>query len=156
MKNDYLQKWALIAEIVGGFAVVLTLIFLILETRENTNAIKAQTYQMLTAELNEVRREITSLNVPLIMADSGGNGIEALSRSDQSRVIISFQALWSVYETAFYSFQRGTLGDDEWERYSLAICRTYFSSIGMWDREGPDISRNITPLFRDYVEGSCE
>ena len=40
-----LEKWALIAEIVGGVAIVVTLIALIVELRGNTGAIRAQTAQ---------------------------------------------------------------------------------------------------------------
>ena len=40
-----LEKWALIAEIVGSFAIVATLIVLIVESRGNTEAIRASTYQ---------------------------------------------------------------------------------------------------------------
>ena len=52
MKTIKLQEWALFAEVLGGIAIVITLIFLVLETRANTNAIQVQTYQSLTAELN--------------------------------------------------------------------------------------------------------
>ena len=55
MNSEQLQKWALLAEVIGAAAVVITLIFLIVETRENTNAIQSQTYQALTAELNRSR-----------------------------------------------------------------------------------------------------
>jgi hypothetical protein len=39
-KRLWLQQWALAAEIIGGLAVVASLLFLVLETRENTNAIQ--------------------------------------------------------------------------------------------------------------------
>jgi hypothetical protein len=42
---------ALAAEIIGGAAVIITLIFLVMETRENTRAVQAQTYLALTSEL---------------------------------------------------------------------------------------------------------
>ena len=43
MKSNTLQHWALSAEILGGVAVMLTLVLLVLEPRENTNAIQALT-----------------------------------------------------------------------------------------------------------------
>ena len=36
-----LEKWALIAEIVSSFAVVVTLILLVVELRDNTVALRA-------------------------------------------------------------------------------------------------------------------
>jgi len=43
MKSNTLQHWALSAEILSGIAVVVTLVLLVLESRENTNAIQART-----------------------------------------------------------------------------------------------------------------
>lgn len=42
MKVKQLQEWALIAEIIGGAAVVISLIFLIFQVNENTSAVRAQ------------------------------------------------------------------------------------------------------------------
>ncbi|MEQ8961089.1 MAG: hypothetical protein RLP02_24725 [Coleofasciculus sp. C2-GNP5-27] len=42
MKSEKLQQWALTAEIVGGLAVIATLLILILEVRDNTGAIRLQ------------------------------------------------------------------------------------------------------------------
>jgi hypothetical protein len=50
-----MQKWALIAEVAGAMAVVITLGFVALEMRGNTNAIKAQTYQDLMQQVNDYR-----------------------------------------------------------------------------------------------------
>jgi len=39
------EKWAVIADVVGALAVVMTLIVLIVEVRGNTDAIRSQTAQ---------------------------------------------------------------------------------------------------------------
>ena len=50
-----LEKWALGAEILGGIAIVVTLIVLIIEVRGNTSAIQAQTINTLVANERERR-----------------------------------------------------------------------------------------------------
>jgi hypothetical protein len=47
VRVESLQKWALVAEVVGALAVVTTLAFVAVETRANTNALQAQTFQSL-------------------------------------------------------------------------------------------------------------
>ena len=47
MENHRLQHMALIAEVISGIAIVITLAFLAIEMRANTNAIRAQTYRRL-------------------------------------------------------------------------------------------------------------
>ena len=52
MASDKLQKYALVTEIVGGLAVLLTLIILILEVRENTEeSRRTNLIQLTTAPL---------------------------------------------------------------------------------------------------------
>jgi len=59
--NNKLQTWALVAEIVGGIAIVISLVFVGLqvrmgaqETAINTSVIRTQAYQDLTAQLLEI------------------------------------------------------------------------------------------------------
>jgi hypothetical protein len=59
MENENLQKWALVAEIIGGIAVVLSLIFVGVgvrqsseETAINTRAIQTNAYQDLISQIN--------------------------------------------------------------------------------------------------------
>ena len=53
MKNELLQSWALIAEIVSGIAVLVTLVVLIFQVSENTEATIAATYDSLVADMSE-------------------------------------------------------------------------------------------------------
>ena len=55
MDKNNLKVWALAAEVIAAVSVVVTLGFLVLETRANTNASQAQTYQLLMQELNDYR-----------------------------------------------------------------------------------------------------
>jgi hypothetical protein len=156
MNEDSLQKWALGAEIVGAIAVVITLIFLILETKENTDAIRAQTYHQLTAELNEQRRYSLEPELSQLLYQAATEGIDTLNAPQQIQVIQLHQGSWAVYESAFYSFKRGTLGDDEWDRYFRSICRNRLNQAEFWEREsGPSLSSNISETFRFFVDTSC-
>lgn len=49
-----LEKWAMIAEIVSGVAIVVSLIFLILEIRENTDATRASTRESITERVERL------------------------------------------------------------------------------------------------------
>ena len=167
MKKFELQQWALAAEVVGGIAVVVTLIFLALETRENTNAIQAQTYQALTSELNTVRRtmgepEYFRIFIKLIKLE-----YESLSEEEQITYIFLAGAKWGVYESAFYARERGILGENEWGRFSDAICRNLVFDKPFWDSQDQQlvlsvgkisygISSGLTPNFKNYVETLCE
>lgn len=160
MNDNRLQKWALFAEIIGGLAVVVTLVFLIYETRENTNAIQAQTYQSLTAELNRTRETAILSDLNSLQMRRSTEGVGSLTPSEIRKVRFLAQSVWGVYESAYYAQIRGILGEQEWSRFSIAICRNYVGDADIWiateDNQQNGISSNITPVFRSYVEDSCK
>ena len=55
MKSKQLRKWALGAEIVSAIAVIITIGFLAVQMKGNTNALRAQMYQELMRDLNDWR-----------------------------------------------------------------------------------------------------
>jgi len=158
MKKFNLSEMALAAEVLGGVAVVVTLVFLVLATRENTNAIQAQTYNALTSELNAIRLAYTTSDVADSYVLLSTQGIQALSDGNRARMQFVAEAKWGVYENAFFSRDRGVLGEDEWTRFESALCRNLVIDKPMWEPEDTQwgsLSRNITPTFREYVERAC-
>ena len=109
MNKKKLQEYALYAEVVGGIAVLITLIFLVLETRENTNAIQAQTYQSLTSELNDIRIGMIDSSIPKIYIKYAKSGFSELTPVEALQMYTLSQATWGVYESAFFAMERGVL-----------------------------------------------
>ena len=69
-----LERCALVAEIVGSIAVVVTLAILILEVRENTDESRASNRQSVISDLREqllVRAQSPSLAAALAAAEGG-------------------------------------------------------------------------------------
>ena len=158
MKKLNLAEMALAAEILGGIAVVVTLALLVLATRETTNAIQAQTYQALTSELNAIRLAYSTSDVPDSYVILSTQGIQALSDAARARVQFVAEAKWGIYESAFFSRNRGVLGEEEWSRFESAICRNLVIDEPMWkpeDTQWGSLAENITPMFREFVESGC-
>ncbi len=155
-----LEKWALIADIVGGAAIVVTLVVLIFEVNDNTNAIQAQTYQGLMSELNEYR---------MILADPEGiegrtrvlgklaeEGWGDLTDAERLRLWAPSTIRWGIYESAYFANERGVLGQSEWTRFESAVCRGYEDEQHFWRPEDyTQLTELLTQEFVDYVEGTC-
>jgi hypothetical protein len=154
-----LQKWALFAEVASAIAVVITLGFVAVEMRGNTNAIQAQTYQELMQQINDYR--VILLDHPErhgLRARMETEGWQALTRAEQQRLRLPTQILWAVYETAYYSNERGILGEREWSRFEEGICRNRRAQDPLWDPPGPQstsMDNLLTPEFVSYVEATC-
>lgn len=133
------------------------MIFLVLETRENTNAIQAQTYQNLTSDLNEVRRLAVSENILSIWQKNQSEGADALDPQERLSLLAVQQSMWGVYESAYYAQLRGILGDSEWARFEKAICRNRQLDDDLWGEPGQilALADDITPDFRQFVDSSC-
>ena len=109
-----LERWALVSEIVGSVAVVVTLIILLVEVRGNTAAIQAATYN------NVVNSITTTLNDRGTDADVArvwlaGNAGEPLEPLDQERYESLVGANMRRFENAFYQYQIGGIEDSQWE-----------------------------------------
>ena len=155
MDSNNLKKIALVAEILGGIGVIVSLFLLVQETRDNTDALQAQTYQSLTSELNFMRRTEIETDIIEIREKVTAEGLDSISIGERRKVTSFEQGIWGILESAYYARERGILGDLEWERFYRAICGNWRNPIWNPD-QGPTIARNITPVFREYVESTCD
>ena len=156
MSSTQLKKWPPGAELAGAVAVVVTLVFLVLETRANTNAVQAQTYQVLMQELNNYRRLKMEPEIYRIEDKLDEQGWQGLTKAEQQMLRIPSLILWGVYESAYFANERGVLGEPEWNRFVEAICRNRISQADYWDPGGvTPMSELLTTAFLDYIEHSC-
>ena len=151
-----LATYAQLAEVVASFAVVVTLIFLAGEVRQNTEVTQASFYDQTLGEVNEVRGvfaenpELTRLYAAYLAGEQ-----ETTGTADQ-RLQFMLNWLWGIYEKAYFAHQRGLLGGSEWSRFSRRICIAYRTASGRWERSGWAIKPLLTEEFATFTESSCE
>ena len=155
MNSEQLQKWALIAEIAGGIAIFVSLMFLVSEVNQNTRAIKAQTAQSAQQQLIDLsdfmmadpaRREASR-----ILNRSGWSELDP----DQRQLAnISTRRRMYVYDNAYYQYLQGTLEEAMFTRYRRSVeglvRRPWFKEY--WDGDSGVFS---VPFF-DYVNSLIE
>jgi hypothetical protein len=103
-----LKRWALVAEIVGSVAVVVTLAILILEVRENTEESRATNRQSVIDDLREqllVRAQSASLADALAAAEAG----QQLTPAQSSQYIGYLMAVIKSVEEAYFQYAEGRL-----------------------------------------------
>lgn len=143
-----LSDWASMAEIVSGFAIVVTLIVLIVETRENTRATYSASYDQLAAEMVDWRLALAE--DPKLRSDYLayiGTEDEPADYSSAGGSMAA-EALVLIYERAYFARTYGALGDSEWDRYRGSICSDLTALII------PEMKRNsrLTLEFSEFVE----
>ena len=143
-------------EIVGGVAVILSLLIVAYEIRQNTTALQATAMQESTSILREqVMVLATDPDLGRLMASK----YDDLSPDEQRRVKWASRSFWFGYQGQYRQWRLGLLPDEEWTFWIRIICTNYKNNTGEQAAGGSPLwpsSRNLLMLeFVDYIESSC-
>ena len=146
-----------ILELAGAGAVLLGLVFVGLELRQNTNAIQAATFQSLIDSGSDWLSDIYS-NPELARIWSIALSDSAqLESSELMQVSYLLRNQWLRMQNAFSQWQRGSLSDSDWAVYEALICVEPSQSpsgqasrlrIETWE----DHQETLTEEFMTFVE----
>jgi hypothetical protein len=155
--NQKLADWASIAEIASGVAIVVTLIFLIVGIRENTDVIRASAYDRSLQSLIDWRASILqdpdAVRVFEAFYMQSNVDISTLSSEDRARLQLIAGAQWVAYEKSYFARNYGLLGEAEWNRFIGAVCLNYHRNQRFWNQT---LTQFITEEFSVYVVDTCE
>lgn len=103
-----------IGDFVGGIGVIVTLVYLAIQIRQNTIATKADSYQAVVASASEWSREI-SLNAEICeILDRGARDYEALSEVERVRFNLAMSSFFRNMENLHLKFLSGAVADQVW------------------------------------------
>ena len=143
-------------EIIGGVAVVVSLLIVAYEIRQNTTALQVTAMQESTSILREqVMILATNPDLSRLM----GSDFDSLDPDEQRRVKWSSRSFWFGYQGQYRQWQIGLLPDDEWSTWFRIICVNYRNNTGEEATGGSPLWPSSRPLlmtdFVNYVESSC-
>ena len=140
-----------LVEASGGIAVLIGLIFVGLELRQNTAAVQAATFQDLTHASSDFLVEIGTNPENRRIYSKGMREPDLLNEEDRRQFYYLQQAYWLRMQNAFMQWQRGTLTDDDWSVYQSITCQTAVlpGPAAHW-RGTP----GFTPSYKAFLE-SC-
>lgn len=139
-----------LAELVGMAAVVLGLVFVGLELRNNTEAVKAATFQSLTDISNTFLMQIAAdPELARIQGSARAGVLRALTPADSTRYWQVERAFWVRMQNVFSQYSRGTLAEEDFFLYRQVVCGADRGERDMWvEHRGV-----LTPAFVRFVEG---
>lgn len=150
MNNERIRNWALVAEIFSGIAVFITLVFLVVEIRGNSDLIRANAFNRSMESLIEFRLQIAS-NEGALRVMTEHWGIDSAELLRRQLLVVN---LWSIYEKTYFSRQYGLVGPAEWERFESRICGYVEreDDLTFWNES---VATFMTDEFRSYVTSRC-
>ena len=144
-----LEKWALIAEIIGGVAVVFSLIYVGFQVAQNTQAIRINTVQQsLSWILNESEHILLYEDLrETMLADD----LTSLSPTDRQQHDVQRLTMLRVFEYQHFLYAEGQLDDGMW--LGLKQRMMDFGSQEnlriVWDER----KTWFNPRFQEFMEG---
>jgi len=109
-------KASAVAEILSSVAILITLVYLVVEIQQNAEATRADTRQaMLASEQQWLELFIDSPELSLLMLKP--------DMSDEERIRLSYLLLTFVRirESNWLQYENGTLDDVTWQAYRLTL-----------------------------------
>jgi hypothetical protein len=137
-----------IGEIIGAAAVVATLGYLAIQTRQSNKLARSNTVLQLQEE-NRAHRNILAQDEALAKIVMRAINGEALSELELFRYQARSDSSMSFFESIYIQFQAGIITKEDFEKYGPAILR-----VALVARDH-GIERNVTlSEFQKYIDNS--
>jgi len=133
-----LATLAQLGEFVGGLFVVVSLVYLAHQVRQNTTSLRTENYARAVDRLSSMQRNVSSDGELNRIVTIGSTRPETLSRTERMRFTWYLYELLGAAEFVFHQAEQGALPDEVWERWRATMV-WWFSNPGIlaWWRAKP-------------------
>ncbi|MEM6516338.1 MAG: hypothetical protein AAF688_09155 [Bacteroidota bacterium] len=143
--NEPLQSYALIAEIISGIAIIISLIFVGIQIKRNTKATQASTFQAIAdLDINLLLNFGNSTKLARLISTFRENP-DSLTEEEQNHGFYLFGAEVRHVENLFLQYENGMLSEKHWQSRKALV-------------DGMVLSGGFGALlkhpFRKYFDGS--
>ena len=109
-----LSDWAHIAEIIGGIAIIASLIFVGVQIQENSRAVRSATFQASTDSDLAVLEPMVNDPDLAFLYNNYRDEPGSLTPQQLGRVAFLIVSMFRQFENVFEQYQAGTLPESRW------------------------------------------
>lgn len=124
-----LDQLASIGEIVSGIAVIISLIYLAIQIRTNTEAERSATYQSIVSDFGALNNTMASTPELSHLFVEGMENYLQLTPDQKARISQIFFQCFRYFENMFYQHRKGYLDEEVWIGWKRLML-TYYSRPG--------------------------
>jgi len=139
-----------LTEVLAAIAVIVTLVFVGLEVRQNTTAVQSSAAQSVHENFATWYSSIQSDGMLIDITTRGMQDYDSLNPIEKGQFIAVFMSFSSHTQNAFYKWQEGSLSPELWRGWEL-VSMNFFSTPGgqsFWDERG----YMFADAFQYYIE----
>lgn len=139
-----------IAELLGALGVILSLLYLATQVRDNTRSVRASMYQSMVNSSGNFTLTIGADPQVALTLQKGLDGVEELSEEEEAQFRWLFHNALRQEENAHFQYSNGTLDPELWEGWQDSTRGVLGSPGGrrMW----PAVRGRLRSSFVEYVE----
>ena len=128
---------AAIGEILGATAVLVTIVYLAVQVRQNTASAAAATYDAALSGFNEINLAIAESEELTLIFTHGLTKPDSLSEIEAIRFALLMRAGMNQYMKLLRLYQRGALPEQEWRSMAREAAHVFQTPGGERFRVGP-------------------
>lgn len=151
METLTLGNLSSIAEILGVVLIVISLIYVAAQIRQNTLAIQTDTAQAVHNEWGAVYGRISGDSELSSILLKGSNSLDGLSDVEKSQFMTFWIQTMLTFQNAYYQSESGSLDIRLWQPMETTMFNIHLTSAGyqeFWQERRMMLSSD----FREYVE----
>jgi hypothetical protein len=139
-----------IGEFVAAVAVVVSLLYLAVQIRQNTQSVRSSTHQDATATAVHVLLGVIQTPGSAEILARGREGLTPLTDAERIAFTRLYFAIFRSYANLFYQYKRGMLEAEIWDGYEYVIRSSLaHSGVREWWREWEG---GFSASFRSHIE----
>ena len=116
-----LQQLANLGSFIGGVGVLLTVVYLAIQIRQNTESNRAASYQAAVAAISEWSRQVGLDRSAARIVSAGTQDPGALGEEEAAQFRYLIVSLMRNFENIHYQYCSGAISPDAWEGWSHRI-----------------------------------
>ena len=144
-----LQDWGSIGELVGGVAIIVSLLYVGLQIRQGTRATQSATNQAFSAQYSEQILQITREDMRDIFR-LGLGGLQKLNEGEQAAFMALIASIMRMWETFYFERRDGRFDSEMYDAWMVQLVDLH-GNVGV--QEYWSIRKHqFTPTFVAYLD----
>jgi hypothetical protein len=149
-----LQSLANIGEIIGAVGVVLSLIYLAVQVRQNTQAQRTENYSRALDRLAAMQSMLSQNDEISLIFSKGALDTSKLTAQERMRFTWAMYEAFGAFEFMFHASKTDEIPEEVWRRWSSAVAWWLtFPGVQAWWTSKP---LPFTDSFTSFVQSLLE
>ena len=145
-----LQSLANLSEVIGSVVVVLSLIYLAVQVRQNTEAHRTENYSRALDRLAAMQSLLSQDGEIALIWSKGSLNTSKLTPQERMRLTWSLYEAFGAYEFMFHASRNGAIPEEVWARWESAVAWWLtFPGVQNWWQARPV---PFTQSFTEFVD----